>query len=798
MRSSKYVIIDQNILLEYIYDDQLLISEGYNILINSNFGTKTFVSKIGSNTNNDLRNTIYKIDSTLDRYGSIVLDPLVPEKISDSTPSIQSKNFAPSIPVRYDEVRIHLPVNWTFGDYKGCYLRVYTYNFDDSLQLDLCNYYFDISDVELINKMEYSSNLLLHGQRQWGKYLKVQFPSVTKISDQRRDNVTIENSINFNLSGGSGLSKKSPVFIDFHFIQSVNVVNGRKFFSLGSRITTLFPQTPDFENIGVVIEESSQGDYFVIYGTYNGSLGEFNQFLNESYYTGNRYYLEYVVELYERNELIKTQTYLVNEEFNQIIEYRPIVKFSTTTAMIQVIMRIIDNTNGDVITRKSSVGIIQENVSKYSRYLSKINLKKATRVDVTNIKTVIQPQTGDGTFGTKPILILDKLPYTVYSSELYVHINKENVDFSGRIWLGLNNSSINIFPFDNIIKFYIIERDGEDSYQPHDLTVLQNIKLTIKSDKKTLDFHVYQDSDQNQPQIGEIVFRIPQSKYNEIRSLNLEGVNVFYINGIDRSGNRIIVYSGVFLPFDSPLNTRRLENEWISSQRQPDPPRPKSPPAEEKIIKKILNLQRDEVKPNSILKKKRLLFNNRFQDFNTLSTKIDNFNRTLLGIETQPPSSKPNNLPIPSQPNISNIGQGIAKPQQINRVMKTWILKRKSLATLRNFDYTWIAGTPVTVYDIYVKKDNSSSSTKPTEDNIENFKTIRAFTEEEAKQIAFSTISGLNSGNWKKEQYPFFENVIYSPIEAESFKVRIGGGGIGTYTTIDDQGRVYYLEEINF
>lgn len=791
MKSSKYVIIDQNILLEYIYDDQVLISEGYNVLINSIFGTRTFTSKIGSSSNNDLRNTIYKIDSTLDRYGSIHLDPLVPEKIDDSISSLQCKNFAPSIPVRYDELRIHLPVSWTFGDYKGAYVRVYTYDFNESSQIDLSNYYFDISDLELANKIEYSSNKLLFGQRQWGKYLKVQFPSVTKISDQRRDNVTTPNSINFNLSGGSGLSKKSPIFVDFHFIERISVINDRKFFSLGSRITTTFPQTPDFENIGVVIEESTQGDYFVIYGTYNGSLGEFNSFLNESYYTGNRYYLEYTIDLYERNELLKTQTYLVNEEFNQIIEYRPIIKFSTTTAMIQVTMKIIDNTNGDTIVRKSSIGIIQENVSKYSRYLSKINLKKSSKIDVINIKSVIQPTTGNDPFGTKPILILDKLPYTVYSSEFNVYIDKENVNFSKKTWLGLNNAYVDIFPFDNIIKFSIIER-SEDSYQPYDLTSLNDVKLTIKSDKKTIEFPIYRDSDQNQLEIGEIVFRIPQSRYNEIRSINLEGINTFYINGIDISGNKIIVYNGIFIPFDTPSNIRRLENDWTISQRESDPPRPTTVSEDEKIKNRISKLSKGEIKSKGI--KKKLLFSNKFQDSNTISSIKGNFNKTILNL----PESGLKNLPTKPKASPTLKDTSTIQNKGISKNIKTWVLKRKSLATLRNFDYSWISGSPITVYDIYVKSDNSGSSTKPTLENIDTFKIVRAKNEEEAKEIVFSTIPGINFGNWKKDSYPYFENVIYSPNDATSFKIRIEGGGVGTYTTIDDQGRVYYLEEINF
>ena len=53
------------------------------------------------------------------------------------------------------------------------------------------------------------------------------------------------------------------------------------------------PQTPEFEKLGVKIEESTQGDFFLIYGTYNGNIAEYENFIDESYYAGNRYYAEF-------------------------------------------------------------------------------------------------------------------------------------------------------------------------------------------------------------------------------------------------------------------------------------------------------------------------------------------------------------------------------------------------------------------------------------------------------------------------------------------------------------------------
>ena len=113
------------------------------------------------------------------------------------------------------------------------------------------NYFFNITDIEQNYKLEYSSPILVINGKQWGKYIKVQIPATTKVSDQRVLNVTRENSINYNLTDGLGLSKNSPVFMDFHFISSVDTVSGSKFFNLTSKKTVVVPQTPEFEKLGV-------------------------------------------------------------------------------------------------------------------------------------------------------------------------------------------------------------------------------------------------------------------------------------------------------------------------------------------------------------------------------------------------------------------------------------------------------------------------------------------------------------------------------------------------------------------
>jgi hypothetical protein len=450
MKHSRFISIDTNILLEYIYDDSNLIGEPYNILVNNKTNTRSFVStdilrppiRGYVQTNNDPYNQLFQVSPS--SYAK--LPTLGNNTISDDFPFIQLKNFSTSIPIRYDKIRIHLPVSYTFGDNKGFYLRVYTLDATENKIVELSNYYFDISDIEQNYKLEFSSQTLYLLENQWGKYIEVQIPSVTKVSDQLTSfsstnqlGVPRANSINFNLTDGVGLSRNSPIFIDFKDIESVTVTNNQRYFNTSTRKTVVIPQTPEFENLGVRIEESTQGDFFQIYATYNGTAPEFVDYLDELLSQGFKYMVKYVVDLFEENVKTKSYTFTVQDDFAEEIEFRPIFKYTTTTAIIDVTLRLININDNSVIERKASYGLLQGggqmmgsqingkittgnksggggDISKYSASLSKINLKTAKKPEVINYKEVTVPKVGMENFGTRPLLILEKLPFVIYSS----------------------------------------------------------------------------------------------------------------------------------------------------------------------------------------------------------------------------------------------------------------------------------------------------------------------------------------------------------------------------------------------
>jgi len=587
MKVSKYFNIDPNILIEYIYDDSNLIGESYNILFNTLSNTNCFSSgeesrpilKDSKQTNNDLFNQLYKIDNIQNRFGKIPLGNLSNTVNSELTSFLQIKNYSRSIPVRYDTIKVHIPINYVFDDKRGFYLKVYTYNFDNTKIVELSNFFFNITDIDQTYKLEYSSPALIINQKQWGKFIKIQIPSVSQIANQRVLNITKSNTINYNLTNGVGLSTTSPIFLDFHFIDSIDTVGGSDFFNLSSKLTVVTNQLPDFEKIGVKIEESKQGDFIIIYGTYNGNLGDFENYIENAYYEGNRYHVEYQIDTYEKDVRTKTNTIIVNEDFGEEIEYRPILKFTTTTAIIDVILRLVNSVDGSFIERKASYGMLQGgglkmgvntgagDISKYARSLSKINLTGVKKQEVINIKSTILPSVGDNLFGSKPILKLRKLPFNLYSNNYFLIDSNQSNEFNNVSYVANNRSIIYIYPFDNLINLKILKAGSREI--PYDLSVLENLKLTIKSDKKDLSFDIYKDSDENDFENGKVVFKISEGSYSDIKKINNDGFDLLYVNGINEDGVKIVVCSAFFLPWDSILNISRIENDFITSLSAP-------------------------------------------------------------------------------------------------------------------------------------------------------------------------------------------------------------------------------------
>lgn len=562
MRISKYINLDTNILMEYIYDDSNLISEPYEILVNIKEKSKSYMSDSTSVSLNTIDNQLFEIDPISRTFGKV---GSFDNNVTTNYPFLQVNNYASGYPLRYDTIVIRLPINYTFGEHIGFYLKGYSFDFQNNNTYNLCNFYFDITDYNTKGLINYTNPPILYQEALWGKEITILIPSLYEISGQRKNNIVTSNSVNYNLTGGIGMSQQSPLFFEFSFINITQTINNVKTYNLGPKILTNITQTPDFQQLGVMIQHSINGDFFEIYGIFNNTIADFNTWMNNSVYLGNNYFVNFTVTTYEQNIRGESVTFTLTTNFNNPIPYRPIIKYSSTTAVIDVVMNIIDAVDGSSIIRRASYGMLQDEVSKYGLNLTKINLLNATKPKIYNKKSSI----GSSSIQVSTINNVEtvSVPFAVLMDRANVIAKSDNVVVGNTLYYGDGKLKILIKPFDNIIKFTIalevLIKNGAKSPNYLDLTGYGLIKLVFKNTQNTSEFALYTNNSDVNLSNGTLVFLIPSNKINEIRTIYNSGINVFYITGTQQNITSVI-YSGMFDLYDSITNLNNLSTTAVA------------------------------------------------------------------------------------------------------------------------------------------------------------------------------------------------------------------------------------------
>lgn len=563
MRVSKFIKVDPSVLIEYIYNDQNLIGEDYKILVNAQDEKQSFISGNLSGTLNTQGNSLFLLDAIENRLGEVD---------TDNYNYLQTKDYSGGLPIRYDTIKFHFPINYTFSEYIGFNVKVYTLDYDNREFYELSNYFYDITDVSRMNQLGFSSPQLLFQEELWGKNIEVMIPAPYSIAKQREGTNAKENTINSNLTNAVGLSQTSPVIIDFQFLTKKDVINGVTTYLASSPKTLSFPQVPEFENLGVKIDESDQGDFFEIYGIFNDSSAEFGKFIDDSFTLGKRYYVQYQVTMYEENIRGKSSVYTVTENFSEAIEFRPIIKFSTTTAIIDVEMKLIDQVDNSQISRKASYGLLSNQVSKYSLSLSKINVDDCTKAKIYNLKSSFDLSALSSLSGSDGLTGLSsffgstnvqfeqvKVPYPVITDRGNIVAKSDNVKIGKDTFYGIGKLQIIVYPFDNIFKFILARKINEDSgkIEYYDLSGSNNIRLVFKNPQLESKCELYSESGEVDIENGILVFKLMNKQIQDVRSVFDSGINAFYIT-TTFDNTTTILYSGTFKMYDSLSNMNQL------------------------------------------------------------------------------------------------------------------------------------------------------------------------------------------------------------------------------------------------
>ena len=547
MQLSNFINLDPNVLLEYIYNDQNLLSTPYEILINTKLGERSFMESNNSPNANTQANQLFVLDPTSNTNGLID---------TSTYKFLQVNNYPSGFPIQFDTIRLHFPINYTFGQYIGFKINAYVFDINNKYTYDISNFYYDITQGNNLYNLNYSSPPLLINAKMWGKYIDILVPSAYVISNQLTSGKPTSNTINYNLTNGIGISTTSPVFINFQFLDSKQTINNITTYILKAPYSTSVPIVPKYESLGLSIQESSQGDYFEIFGTYNGNASEFNLFLQNSQSIGNNYYVQYVITVFEQNIRGNSITIILNDNFDQPVEYRPIIKYSTTTAIIDVQMSVIDSVDNSQILRTADYGMLPDQVTKYSLNMSKINVANASKPVIYNLKTTMSLGQPNNNTSNNINLQLQpvKVPFPVLVEKYNIIAKSDNVLVGGSLFYGNGQLVISIYPFDNVFNFVLANqiKDGTISYL--DMSKLGTINMVIKDSINTVSVLPYYQSGSIDLSKGMLVFLLSNGR-----------INLFYITSTS-NGVSTVLYTGLFSVYDSKSNVTVLNNNLQTAQ----------------------------------------------------------------------------------------------------------------------------------------------------------------------------------------------------------------------------------------
>ena len=540
--------LNTNILMEWIFDSEHYVSENYKVITNLNENKKRIF--LSTSNNNNVNNNLFQLDSVLKKYTQIN---------SAKYNFLQEQDYNSS-PVPYDTVRIYLPTtyNFVFNGYVGLYLKIYAYGYYNKNIYELSNIFFDATSTN-------SSGLtnlaipFMYDEQEWGKYYEFEIPSIDYVSNQRyisnTGNTLWQNSINANLTLDEGLSQTGPIFVDFQYLNSKEIILGTTYYYASEIYRSSFPKAPEYNTLAVVIQESTEGDFFEIYGTYGESNENLDNFVREVENKGRKIRIEYDIYLFEENIQTNFQTVVitggVNDDFTKKILYRPVLTFSNTTAAIKVVMRVIDLVDLSTISKTNTIGL-NDNVQKYGKKLMSLNVSNLNKLKIYNAKPdeiVLGKDYFSGNLMTEIIKV--NSPQLIQVGKIIVNSPSSSSDYRG---MGLLN--LVITPFDNVIQFRVAIVPQTNSgvanqLEQYDLSNILNnseLLLTFKSDTESIDKSIYKEAD-NDYKNGIVNFKIVENDLMILKKIYEKGYNNFYLTIISNKV-KTLLYSGTFSFFE--------------------------------------------------------------------------------------------------------------------------------------------------------------------------------------------------------------------------------------------------------
>ncbi len=545
--NSRFIQVHPDAIIEWIWDDSFFFEDEYSIITDTKNGVNSFsFSKTVNEPNNynKIPEQLYLIDAVINRFG--IVDP-------DTKTFLQETKYVNNQPSKFNKIKIWFPIHYVFPASTGFFLKTYALNYENKVPYNLSNYFLDITIPGELNKIDNDPSPFRMNEKLWGKSITLYVPSVYDEALNRVNNAPQLGTINYNLTNGVlGLSQTSPIFIDFRFLSRKQTILGETTYITTPQLLTTVPQAPEYNTLGVSIVEAEDGDYFKINATYNSSAGEFENFMTTLEQSGKRSYVLYAITVYENNLPQETREVYVYKDFLKgIDDYRPVFKYTNTNASIKVEMKLINSIDGNIIVKTNDYNLIGNQVSKYGKYITPINITGALKPKLYNSKVeqnILPPKellNNHIKLKNNNISEIKYIPYPVLTNIFNVVAGNVTINNGGITYVGQGELNLILTPFDNIIKLSISKKINDTTLEPFVLPSSDSIVyMVFKSTVGELKVSLYVESNEVDLARGIVIFKILATDLDKIKKIR-EKSNMFYItlktNDIETS-----IYNGTY------------------------------------------------------------------------------------------------------------------------------------------------------------------------------------------------------------------------------------------------------------
>jgi hypothetical protein len=464
-----------------------------------------------------------------------------------------------------DTMRFHFASGFNFTEVENIVLGA-KQKLNNLKQVQLANVLVDSLTAQSL--LTFNNKPLFLANTIYDKYIDIKIPSCAYLN--QNFDLFGPSSFEHVFTEGAGLIKNSPITVSLieavyeDFFADNNVTY--ESYRVNRYFEAAIAQTNEFDNLGAIIQEASDGDYIEFYATWNGEFPNDLISILNSRGADQQWIIVHQLQVYEQigTAFVPSGNIVHYQEdsFDGPLSYRPILKDAgfAISMSIDYTMRLLNKLTGEQIVRESSYSLMNPN--KYGKKLAKIalldspqSMKVYNKIVQSNIdaSSLFRTKSGSTAISTPTTTTVKeiKVGVPIFYKQENIRISHKNAlltssDSTQEVIYGQGELTLPIDPTDNYIKFTIYEADKKDPTKQAFANLNNNSTFRLNFGSDTiLSYESLKDPSVENPSRGQIAFRVPKDQAKKILQSTDQ---LMYITLIGEDGSESLMYTGKWLP----------------------------------------------------------------------------------------------------------------------------------------------------------------------------------------------------------------------------------------------------------